>query len=224
MKSIVIALPQPPRNTEREVRPIQERLASFFRQYGMMLFFVIVLLSGFVCGAVRSVSGGSPDVSGLHGFLLTLPEKSPKTPVMFFADSFSVSFVFTAALCFLALTPAGLPGIPALIFFRGYEFGVFSGVLCTAYGFSGLAYFVSVVLAGAFLSSIALVYLSQYSVGCSFSMLLAIAGHTTGAFTLRERFKELLINGAYALMIVVFSSLTDTLLYFLIGRLFAFSF
>ncbi len=222
MKSIVIALPQTNSALEHEKRPAAERLVCFVRQYGIMLFLVAVLLSGFVCGAVRS-SSGAAQLTGVDKFLITLPSSGDKTPVMVFADSFSVTFVFAAALCFLALTPAGLPAIPALMFFRGFEFGLFSGVLCGAYGFSGLAYFISVVLAGAFLSSLALVYISQYCLGCSASMLLAVLGRAAG-LPLRERFRELLINGAYSIMIVVFSSLTDTLLYFLIGRLFAFSF
>ena len=218
MKGIVIALPQPEKQEDKP--PLRTRLALFFGKYGMMMFFVAVLISGVVFGAVHTVSDGSNALGKAERIFSSLPltfEK--KQPIAVFADSFSAAFIFTAALCFLALTPAGLPSIPAVVFFRGYEYGVFSCCLCKVYGFKGLAYYISVALSGTFLSAMALVYLSQYCIGCSASMMLAVSGRSP-VTPLKERFGELMLHGAYSLIIIVFASLTDTLLYFLIGRLF----
>ncbi len=221
MKSIVIALPQP---SEEQRQPFRERLKSFFRRYGAAVFFLAVLLSGFVVGAVRSTSGTGQSLSLADRFLLSLPySMSVRSPAMVFADSFCVSFIFAASLCFLALTPSGIAAIPAVIFFRGFEYGILAGHLCTAYGFKGLAYFVSVVFAGAFLSSLAFVYVSQYCMGCSLYMLLALFGNlVNGNNTLRTMFRELVLNVSYSLILIVLASLTDTLLFILIGRSFSF--
>ena len=224
MKSMVISLPSTqPIITDMPREPLSKRIASFFRTYGLALLMIIMLLSGLCFGALRSTSDGGFYLTGAERFLITLPSaQEGKTPVMIFADSFSVSFIFTAALLFLAVTPSGLPGIPALMFFRGVELGVMAGVFCRSCGFTGLAYFVSVVLSGAFLSSLALVYFSQYCIGFSASMLLAAIGSRMPD-ALKGRLRELLMNGAYALLLIAFASVTDTLLYFLIGRMFEIS-
>lgn len=209
MKSVVIALPQPEQQT------FSSRAAAFIRSYGLLIFFTAVMLSGLVLGVVKGDVPGKADK-----LFLPLPTVYEElAPLAVFADSFSSSFIFSAALCFLALTPAGLPAIPALVFFRGYELGILSGYLCLQYGFSGFAYFISVILAGGFLSSLALLYLSQYCIGCSAYIMLALAGHLSDK-PMRDRFRELLVNVAYSLIMLVFASLTDTLLYCLIGRLF----
>lgn len=222
MKSIVIALPQPSVNVDVESeppRPIGERISSFLRRYGAALFFLILLISGMIVGAVRTSSAQAMP-GKMDEFFASLPVTfEKKTPIAVFSDSFSASFIFAAALCFLALTPAGLPAIPALVFFRGYEYGVVSGCLCVQYGFRGLAYFLSVMLAGSFLASLSLVYLSQFCLQCSGAMLLAAAGHAGGR-ALRDKFRDLIMNAAYAIILIVFASLTDTVLYLLIGRLF----
>ena len=220
MKSIVIALPQPAPEETQTIRlsPIQ-RLGGSVRRYGVAITITLFLLSGLVFGAVRSSRAGF-SVSGVDRFLIMLPETlEGKTPVMVFADSFSVSFLFAAALCFLALTPSGIAAVPALVFFKGYELGVMCGALCSVSGFTGLAYYISVVFAGAFLSSLAVIYFSQYCIEFSFSILLAIFGHSFGC-SLREKLRGLVLNGSYSLIMLVFASLTDTLLYNMIGRLF----
>lgn len=223
MKSLIIALPHSSDETViQEPQPALKRLREFFKQYGLMLILTCILLMGVAFGIFRTVSESGSSMTVADKFLSFVPDgEKSKTPVMIFADSFSVSFIFAAALCFFALTPSGIPAIPAVIFFRGYEFGIAAGSLCLKSGFSGMAYYISVILAGEFLSSIALLYYSQYALSCAASMLLAVFGQTAhGERSLRERFKELIMNGAYCLILVAFASLTDTVLYLLIGRLF----
>lgn len=224
MKSIVIALPQTALPIEIEKPPLGKRISEFLRQYGAILLLIALLLGGMVTGAVRTTADPARPLGTADRFFISMPQTNAgKTPVMIFADTFSVSFIFAAALCFFALTPSGLPAVPAVIFFRGFEYGVFVGRLCVEYGFKGLGYFLTVIFAGAFLSSLSLIYYSQYCLQCSLFMLLAIFGHVdTGAYSLRSRFRELALNGAYSLLALVFASLTDTLLFFLIGRCFTF--
>lgn len=230
MKSIVIALPQPEHDEPQleppyYTEPHSSRFALFLRRYGMVVLFTALLLAGMVFGAVRAAPLGESALNGVDRFLLTLPGSSAqRAPLTVFADSFCVSFLFLFALCFFSLSPFGAALIPAVVFFRGYEHGLMCGVLCAEYEFAGLAYYISVVLAGAFLSSLALVYLSQYGVVFSGSMLLAIFDNISfGGRTLRARSRELIMNAAYSLIVTACASLADTALYFLIGRFFALS-
>lgn len=194
------------------------KVIGFFKRFGLLIFLSALLLSGLVLGALNTAGSGEEALTAADRFMLpSLDPDSGCTPASVFGGSFSVSFVFAAALFFLALTPSGLPAIPALIFYRGYEYGVLSGVLC-ADGLSGIGFFLSVILAGAFLSSLALIYFSQYCLSSSLTMLLAVFGRADSGALLRDRFRELVTNGAYATIIITFASLTDTVLWFIIAR------
>ncbi len=218
MKSLVISLPQSVEQSE--TISLKYRLKMFFRQYGLVIFFLVLIISGMILGTINTVSSAPEKLNNTDKLFLSVPISFvKKTPFSVFADSFSASFVCVAALCFFSLSPAGIPAIPVLVFFKGYEYGVFAGYLCISQGFSGLAYFLSTAFAGIFLSSLAIIYFAQYCIGFSFSILLAVIGGDS-AVPLKKKLVQLFLNGAYSLIIIVFSSLTDTLLYFIIGKLF----
>ncbi len=225
MKSIIVAVPQPKFAYDaKPYSPFKSNIKAFFRRYGMITFFIVVLFSGMIFGAVKAGAASDDILSRIDSlFSGSIISGNTATPAQTFVNSFSVSFAFAAALYCLALSPLGIVLIPGVVFFRGFEYGMSSGFLCVTYGLKGLIYYITVMLLGAFISSLALVYVSQYSIDFSFSMLFSVFGKpTTDGRSLKAKIGELTLNCAYMIILIVFASLLDTALYYLIGGLFSF--
>lgn len=225
MKSFIVAVPQPkiPRRYKR-YSPFKENLKCYFQRYGMLTLFIAILFSGMIFGAVKAGMASPEALSKIDSvFSRFMNLRNDRTPAQTFMNSFMVSFVFMAALYFSSLSPLGIFFIPALMFFRGFEYGISSGFLCVNYGLKGLAYYITVILLGAFISSLALVYLSQYCIDFSVSMMFSMFGKgTSNGVGLKVKLGEMTLNCAYMIMLIIFASLLDTGLYYLIGGLFSF--
>lgn len=225
MKSIVVAVPQSKFScTPRVYSPLKSKINYFFVRYGSVIFFISVLFAGMIFGAVKAGSANEDLLSKLDIiFSGSITLDGGETPAKTFIDSFGTSFMFLALLFCLSLSPLGIAGIPLAMFFRGFGYGISSGYLCITYGFKGLIYYIFVLLVGAFISSLALVYASQYCLNFSVSILYSIVGrHIPDGMTLRAKLGVLLLNCAYTIILIICASLVDTGLYYLIGGLFSF--
>lgn len=225
MKSIVVAVPQSKFFcTPRVYSPMKSKITYFIRRYGSVAFFIAVLFAGMIFGAVKAGSASDELMSRLDVlFSGSITLENGETPARTFINSFGTSFMFLALLFCLSLSPLGIVGIPLVMFFRGFGYGISSGYLCITYGFKGLIYYIFVLLVGAFVSSLALVYSSQYCIDFSMSVFCSIIGrHIPGGMTLRAKLGILLLNCAYTIILTICASLLDTGLYYLIGGLFSF--
>lgn len=225
MKSIIVAVPQPKFVYDaKPYSPLRSNLKAYFKRYGMITFFIVVLFAGMIFGEVKAGTASDDILSKINSlFSGSLISDSTASPAATFINSFSASFAFVLTLYCLSLSPLGIVLIPGVMFFRGFEYGVSSGFLCITYGLKGLAYYILVMLLGAFISSLALVYVAQYCIDFSLSVLFSIFGKpTTDGQPLKVKIGELTLNCAYMIILIVFASLLDTGLYYLIGGLFSF--
>lgn len=225
MKSIIVAVPQPKiSHGYKRYSPFKSNLKCYFQRYGMLTLFIVILFSGMIFGAVKAGMASSEVLNRIDSmFSGFLNLRSSQTPARTFLNSFTVSFVFMAVLYFSSLSPLGIFFIPAVMFFRGFEYGISSGFLCVSYGLKGLSYYITVILLGAFISSMALMYSSQYCIDFSVSMLFSMFGKgTSDGVVLKSKLGEMTLNCAYMMIIIIFASLLDTGLYYLVGGLFSF--
>lgn len=225
MKSIVVAVPQS-KNTHKYKRysPFRSNLKCYFQRYGMLTLFIVILFSGMIFGAIKAGMASTEILNKIDTmFSRFLNLRSNQTPAVTFMNSFTISFVFMAVLYFSSLSPLGIFFIPTVMFFRGFEYGLSSGFLCVTYGIKGLAYYITVILSGAFISSLALIYSSQYCIDFSVSLLFSVFEKgTSDGMGLKSKLGEMTLNCAYMIILIIFSSLLDTGLYYLIGGLFSF--
>ena len=218
MKDTIILIPTTETAQSRRYSPFWANVSLFFRRYGMAVFFIAVLFSGMIFGAFRISAGNAFFHDKLFGYLYnTVTYKSDLQPLKVFADSFVLSLVFALLLIGSAVSFLGAVGVPLIIFVRGILYGAVSGYLCAAFGLKGLAYYIAVLLPGGFISALALVYCSQYCMDFSVSVILSVFCKNS-TIILKERLKELIMNCAYMNIVLIFASLTDTLLYYLIGK------
>lgn len=226
MKSLVVSVPQP-KFVYAQTSPyssFRSNITYFIKRYGLITFFIIMLFAGMITGAVRA---GSADESLLDGldilFSSNIAVRGEQTLAKTFINSFGTSFMFLALFFCLSLSPLGVIAIPLIMFFRGFGYGISSGFLCITYGLKGLVYYIFVMLLGAFISSLALIYASQYCFDFSKSMIVLIfsrEGLTSSS--LKGKLGTLFLNCSYMIILIIFASLLDTGLYYLIGGLFSF--
>ncbi len=225
MKSMIVTVPQPKKHDRySRYSPVRANLRCYFQRYGMLTLLIVILFSGMIFGAVKAGMASDEALNRIDelfsGFLNL---KSNQTPAKTFMNSFTVSFVFMIVMYCSSLSPLGIFFIPAILFFRGFEYGISSGFLCVSYGLKGLAYYITVILLGAFVSSLALMYSAQYCIDFSVSMLFSMFGKgTSDGVGLKPKLGEMTLNCAYMILIIIFSSLLDTGLYYLLGRLYSF--
>ncbi len=223
MKSIVVSMNRSEKiYNAKPYSPLKADIKAFLKRYGILSFFITLLFLGMILGVVRAGQTSGEIMNGIYVFFSggMIPSETA-SPVVSFADSFSVSFLFLAVLFCLSLSAPGVVLIPGVIFFRGYEYGIISGYLCVTYGLKGLVYYIAVILSGAFISSMALIYASQYCIDFSLSVLYTFFGKsTTDGQPLRSKFGELTLNCCYMLIVISFASLTDVLLQRLLGIFF----
>ncbi len=225
MKSIVLAVPQPKfSHAPKRYSPFKSNVKLFFKRYGIIAFFITLLFAGMIFGSIKAGTASSGSLEKFASFFSdTLNFGKNQTPMKTFVNSFTVSFVFAAVLFVLSMSPLGVIFIPVIMTIRGFEYGITSGYLCITYGLKGLAYYITVILLGAFISSLALVYVSQYCIDFSLSLMFSILGkRTTDGVTLKDKLSEMTLNYAYMIILIVFASLVDTGLYYLAGGLFLF--
>ncbi len=225
MKSIVVSVPQSGFvYRERAYSPVRSNVSYFFKRYGLIAFFITVLFVGMIFGAIQAGTADSELIDKLNLILTdNVFVKGQDTAAGKFINSFGTSFMFLMVMFVLSLSPFGVAAVPAVIFFRGFGYGVSSGFLCITYGFKGLIYYIFVMLIGAFISSLALIYVSQYCFDFSRNLCCAIFCRASKySVSMRERLSSLLMSIGYMLLLIIFASLVDTGLYYLIGGLFSF--
>ena len=222
MKDSIILIPTNRTDHNKKYSPLWANVSLFFRRYGMAVFFIAVLFSGMILGALRIGVGNALFHEKLFDYLHnTVTYKSDIQPLEVFADSFVLSMVFTLLLICSAVSVLGVTAVPLIMFVRGILYGAVSGYLCIVFGLKGLAYYIAVLLPGGFISALALVYCSQYCMDFSVSVIMSVFGKDS-SIMLKQRLKEHIMNCAYMNIILIFASLTDSILYYLVGGLFSF--
>ena len=224
MKSIVLAVSPSERKQRFRVRRIALSLSYYIKKYGLISFFVFLLLAGIVSGASYCGAHDNALTDKVIKYIMdrNLMRDDPSV-IGVFADSFTISFVFAAVCVLMSLSPFGVITIPTVIFARGFYCGVISGYLCVTYGIKGLWYYICVVLIGAFLSSLALVYISQYCMNFSASIVKEIFHKSQYKYVaLRDKLFEVILNTSFMIILIGFASLADTVLFFLVGGMFKF--
>jgi stage II sporulation protein M len=133
----------------------------------------LLFLIGMTVGAVVSRNAGFRSISHLDFlFAGNFKARLNQPFVAIFSASFASAFLFILAcfLCGLSIWGAFL--LPAIPFFRGFGLGLTSGFLYAAYGWKGFLYNLSVILPGAFLCCIAILFGTMEGIRYSRSLAL----------------------------------------------------
>lgn len=192
------------------------------RRYGAVAFFTVILISGLTAGTVASGSFSDELMSRLD-FLFTtnLPERLSNGAPGAFCASFASDFLFLLFSFLMGLSLWGIVFLPFAVFLKGFGVGVSAAYLFTDYSVSGLVFYLTVLLPGIFLFSMALVYQSSSSYYISKKILVTLfrkEEYSIG-YPLKIYFKKSLVY----LLCALLASLLDMALWFTFAGLFSFN-
>lgn len=177
-----------------------------------------LMLSGMAAGALYSRNVGSESLLHLDFiFNSNIVSRASNTYISNFTASFASSFLFILA-CFLSgLSLWGVFIVPAVLFFRGFGLGLTSGYMVSVYGGMGVLFYLCVILPGAFVSCLAIIFASRE--GMHYSRFFAFhASEARQSF----RMKWYLMRFGGILGLCFLAALIDLTLSSLLGGLFSF--
>ena len=126
----------------------------------------------FLCGEIfGSVFSKTADLSLLGKldfiFYSDFTRRASQTLGSIFVASLASSFIFILCCFLCGLSAWGLFFIPFVPFFRGFGIGVTAGYLYAAYGFEGFLFHAVVILPGAFVCVLSILYAAKEGIQIS---------------------------------------------------------
>ena len=159
------------KNTASGKSPQAARKGLLVRSHVPLYLFALCFLAGMVLGVVMSLRTGEETLQRFDFLFHTSAAIRLEEPVSsIFAASFASSFLFLLVCFLFGLSVWGFLFVPAVVFFRGYGVGLTAGFLCAAYQWKGAFYHLMVILPGAFLTGLALLFAAREAVQASKSL------------------------------------------------------
>lgn len=147
------------------------------RENPLLVFLAFLLVLGTVLGALFARGADEALIQKLDLlFSSDVQARAVQSSGAVFIASLSSAFLFLAICFFLGLSLWGMFILPVIPLFRGFGFGLASGYLYAAYGFQGILFNAIVVLPGAFLSMLAILFAAKEGIRFSKKALSGILG------------------------------------------------
>lgn len=199
----------------------KKEIVYFLHRYGIDVLLGIALLAGMIFGAVCAGSADRTLMQGLD-FLFTsdFQSRCSQSVLSAFAASLTANFMFFLANFLLGLSVWGSVGVPLLIGFKGFGTGLSGGYLYRCYSFSGVGFFLLVMLAGCVISTLALIFQGRSSMAFSGSLFARVRGTAPKADQTVYRY---IISNSFMLIALSISAMTDAILNSLFAGVFTFS-
>lgn len=177
------------------------------------VLFAIILIIGMAFGSSYAKDTGESVLKKMD-FLFACDFKARTTEPFSTAlfASFASSFIFILACFLCGLSMWGVFFIPVILFFRGFGLGLASGYLYSAYSLKGILFNLFVILPGAYICCIAIIFASIESTRFSRSLM-------TGK---QYKIRTYIFHFSLILGVAFLSSVIDFLLSMCLSGLFSF--
>lgn len=184
------------------------------KKYGFYSVLTSILFLGMLAGIVAAKNADISLVKGLDVlFISNFEVRAEQSLFETFSASLTAYFIFTLVLFMSGISSWGALAVPPVLFAKGFGIGITSGFLFSAYGASGIAFYMLVLLPGAFLSSVAVIMQGKIAFGYAniiFKSIISSEGNSLPnkcfkSFMLRTSF-SLILTGLAAITDVVFTS------------------
>lgn len=186
----------------------------FFKRYGIIIFFVVLLFIGLALGSIYARNASADFLNSLD-FLFTtnLDARLLQNFSNTFCTCFASNFIFLISLYLLGLAPWGIAFMPFLILLKGFGIGLTAGYLFIEKSLSGVGFYLLVLLPGTFLFCVSLVLFASSAFYHSKQMFVYTVSKEApktslknGVITYSSRFMS-------SLIMTFFASVVDTVLW-----------
>ena len=171
MQGLVFTYRKKRTRRSEKLREKAPEIKKALAKWGAVMFFSAALAGGLLCGCLTA-GGLKPDtLKNLDFFFTTnLPDRLSGGALNAFTASFGSGFLFLLSAFLLGLSLWGAAAMPFVAFFKGYGVGVSAGYLLMTYGLKGLVFYLTALLPGIVVFSMALIY----ELGSAYHMYLKI--------------------------------------------------
>lgn len=201
---------------------LKKRDIIYFRhRYGINILLATAICIGMIFGAVCAGRADKSLIDGLDViFTSDFELRCNQTVLSSFIAGLTANFIFFTAVFLLGLSVWGSVGVPVVIAFKGFGMGLTGGYLYKCYGFSGVGFFLLVMLVGCVASTLALVFQGKIAIGFANSLFARVRGTAPNE---DETFYRYIINSSFMLIALAISAMADAILNFLFAGIFTFS-
>ena len=195
---------------------------EFLQKYGILCLFSILFFAGLFLGASAEKSADEAVLTRLDFLFITnIESRLDMSAFEVFASCFSSDFLFIFAVFLFGLSAWGCTATPLLILFKGFSVGISSAALFSLYRFSGMGFYLLVILPGTVLFLLALTAFSRTSFSVSLRYL-RLSLDFSNQISLKAVLKNYLFKSAGALLFTAASALLDMMTWVLFSGLFEF--
>ena len=202
MKGLILSLPVRNKKSITVKKEYKEDFRRDLRRYIPFIMLILSFTAGVVLGALAFKTEDKKFLNGMD-FLFAANLKSGENLSFAgsFAAFFSSDFLFLSAVILLGLSPWGCGVIPFVYGFKGFGTGFMGAYLISSMGLKGFGFYVTVILPGAFMFSLCLLFFSVKAMGLSFRLGSALFFAKTGESALSAFVRRFLkISGKYLVL------------------------
>ena len=224
MKGIVFSVERDFKTPKSEHRrPFSDfSLKRFLSLYGLYVFYIATFIFGIIFGAVSFSKIDASAFELLDLLFMTNMEESLKLSAFeIFCASFASNFLFVFSAFLLSFTAWGILCLPILCAVKGYGIGISSAFLFSQYSFSGIGFFILVILPGTVLFLFAFLLALRESFSHSLIVLKMYFPSFSDVLLLRH-LKPFFFRYFLVAVFTVVSALFDMMLWVLFANLFKF--
>ena len=209
------------RRKKREKKPRERRrlnIKPIITKWGAVALFSVCLAAGLAVGCYSAGGLSERSLKSLD-FLFTtnLPQRLEGGALNAFFAAFGSDFLFLLCAFLSGLCLWGVAAMPFIAFFKGYGVGVSAGYLLQSFGVKGIFFYITVLLPGIVMFSMALVYQLDGAFGIFRGMLAALFSKQA---EFRPSLAGYLKRGLKYLVITFSASLLDMILWTCLSGLF----
>ncbi len=198
---------------KQSVRSFSEDVLYAVRNNLPFVLFAVILLAGMVFGSVYARNTEENVLKKLDFlFACDFQARTSQPFSTALLASFASAFIFVFACFLCGLSMWGVFFIPVILFFRGFGLGLASGYLYSAYKLKGVLFNLFVILPGAYICCIAIIFACVESSGFSRCLM---SGKS-------YKMRTYLFHFGLILLIAFLSSVIDFLLSMCLSGLFVF--
>lgn len=200
---------------------IKKKDIVYFRhKYGINLLLATAVCVGMIFGAVCAGKADKSLVDALDViFVSDFQSRCEQSVLSSFIAGLTANFIFFTAIFLLGLSVWGSVGVPFVIAFKGFGMGLTGGYLYKCYGFTGVGFFLLVMLVGCVVSTLALIFQSKVAIGFANSLFARVrcVSHNQD-----ETLYKYITNSSFMLIALSISAMADAILNFLFAGIFTF--
>lgn len=177
---------------------------------------MIILLSVFIGAIILGVSLAQNNLVFLRNIYFSFYDIDFSFGIIF-GNTLIVNLLLFSIVVISGFSIIGCPSVIAVLLLKGFSIGCVCLVLLTEYGLSGIGLYLLIIFPSNIISVVLLLLASEFSIAQSFDIISVIYDRNK---EIKIQFRRILYKNMILTFIMIISSLSESLLFMIFGKLF----